>query len=348
MILFRADGNARVGLGHVMRCLSLADAFQAAGETCRFLLADGGAAALVRGRGHDVTVLDTAYDAMETELGRMEALIREEAPRALVVDSYFVTAGYLSTLRAACDGRGAVLAYVDDVLAFPYDCHVLLNYNIYADEQAYRALYGERPLPRLLLGTAYAPLRREFRDLPRRTTRPAGRDILVSTGGADTAGMAAALARAASGDAYRRYRFRFLVGAMSDSRAELEALAAAAPGITLHSGVTDMAGLMGACDAAISAAGSTLYELCATQTPTVTYVVADNQIPGADGFARRGILRCAGDVRQLGREALAERCISQAAALAEDADARSAVSARMAAVVDGRGASRVAQSLLHP
>lgn len=51
------------------------------------------------------------------------------------------------------------------------------------------------------------------------------------------------------------------------------------------------------CDIAISAAGSTLYELCATGIPAITYTLADNQLIAAEQFDKQGIMLSAGDCR---------------------------------------------------
>ena len=54
MICFRADGNAHIGSGHIMRCLSLAAALRTLGEDCLFAMADDTMAATVRSRGFEV------------------------------------------------------------------------------------------------------------------------------------------------------------------------------------------------------------------------------------------------------------------------------------------------------
>lgn len=50
-----------------------------------------------------------------------------------------------------------------------------------------------------------------------------------------------------------------------------------------NSGIIQTASGMGI-GSGISAASSTLYELCAMQTPTITYIFADNQVLVAKGF----------------------------------------------------------------
>ena len=106
-----------------------------------------------------------------------------------------------------------------------------------------------------------------------------------------------------------------------------------------------MSKLMCACDLAVSAAGSTLYELCATQTPAVTYILADNQIPGAEGFERHGVLKNCGDVRTCGGEVLAQRLIGEVTDLAGRFHKRIEISQKQRDMVDGMGALRMIEAL---
>ena len=125
---------------------------------------------------------------------------------------------------------GGKLIYIDDVLFFSYPCDILINYNIYADESRYRTLYRDAVLPELLLGTAYAPLRREF--------------------------------------------------------------------------------------------------------------------AGAHGFEQRRIMKCAGDIRELGAGALAARLIDMASKLCDNKEERRLISKRQGNVVDGKGAERVVERIM--
>lgn len=347
MILFRADGNANVGLGHVMRNLSIADAFHKLGEANCFAVADESMQELIACRGYEVKVLGTKYDQMDTEIDLLEDLVKTLRPKALLVDSYFVTDTYLHSLHEICKEANALLVYVDDVLAFPYECDVLINYNIYATPEEYRRLYKDLSLPELLLGTMYAPLRTEFQGLKNRKLRMDAKDILISTGGADFEHFGLELLRAIlRHDNWNNYRFHFVIGAMNEDKVEIERIASNAEHICLHKNVSNMSELMQACDVAVSAAGSTLYELCVTQTPSVTYILADNQIPGAEGFTQKGVLSNAGDVRVLGLEQLANNVLNEAVDLLNDFEKRSAISEKMKSVVDGNGAERIASEIL--
>lgn len=126
----------------------------------------------------------------------------------------------------------------------------------------------------------------------------------------------------------------------------IQQLMAGEDNIFIHYNVNNMAELMSECDAAISAAGSTLYELCATQTPTITYILADNQILGAESFERNGVLKNAGDVRVLGAERLSCRLIRDAVGLCDDYAERCRIARRQRMLVDGRGAEKVMKWLM--
>ncbi len=345
-VLFRADANPSVGFGHIMRCLSIADAAKDFHQEAVFLLADTTVQALVKGRGYRTVVLGTDYKSMESETEKVGAVIEQYHAEMLLVDSYFVTERYLNTLRHMCKRADCRLVYIDDVLAFPYPCDVLVNYNIYGPDADYRGLYRGTTSPVLLLGTSFVPLRKEFQSLKSRAVRKQGKHVLVSTGGSDSEHMTLALVEEIRKNAAESVTFHMVVGAMNADRDAISVRAEKVKNIVLHENVSNMSELMQEADAAVSAAGSTLYELCAAQTPAVTYILADNQIPGAEGFARHGILKSCGDIRVLGSRELARRLVQEAVSLCGQYDERLRIAERMSGVVDGRGAGRIVKTII--
>ena len=345
-ILFRADANSAIGVGHVMRCLSIAGAAVSQNINVCFVLADDARRDLVAERGYQSIILGTAYDDLDGEAERFSSIVAEFKPKALIVDSYFVTDYYLSALRNVCRSINCRLVYIDDVLAFPYPCDVLLNYGIYATVAGYNSLYkDEKKAPTFLLGTSYTPLRQEFQNTVPRVVRKQGRDILCSTGGSDFTHMTLALVTEIQRCAVSELTFHVIIGAMNEDKALIYEKTEDDPNIVLYADVRNMSALMQSCDVAISAAGSTLYELCATQTPTITYILADNQIPGADGFERYGIMKCVGDVRQMGAKGLAENLVREAIRFADNYEERCQIAELQHMVVDGKGADRIIEKL---
>ena len=95
-------------------------------------------------------------------------------------------------------------------------------------------------------------------------------------------------------------------------------------------------------DFCVSAAGSTLYELCACGTPTVSYVLADNQIDHASKFSEKHLIPCLGDIRKKTIEDELQNKII----LFKDYTYRKEISERMQLVVDGNGAIRIANYIM--
>lgn len=333
MIVFRADGNPQIGTGHVMRCLSLADAFRERGIRSAFVTAEPYMRPLIQDRGYECFVLDSPYDRMEEEFPALLPLLRTERPAAVILDSYFVTPEYMSALRAE-----STLAYIDDLAAFDYPADVVVNYNLYGETMDYP------PGKAYLLGPRYAPLREQFRNLAPRTAGERTEGILISTGGTDQYHVALRCVEyllehpPVSGDVYH-----IVLGAMNRDAEQIEQLAAAVPYIEPHRQVADMCGLMLQCEAAVSAAGTTLYELCACGLPAVTYILADNQMQGAAAFEAAGLMPCAGDVRR--DPSFPERIFSKLERLMADPRGKEAVSRRMQRLVDGEGAAHLAEAL---
>ena len=204
------------------------------------------------------------------------------------MDSYFVTSQYMEAIRNI-----SRLLYIDDLNAFDYPADAVVNYNIYGPELPYpqNKTY--------FLGPQYAPLRKEFQGLSQRNTKDRVENVLVSTGGTDQYHVALHCAEYLREHLPRENMiFHLVLGAMNRDIVQLEQIAEDFSFIKLHRQVTDMCSLMLQCDVAISAAGTTLYELCACGLPTVTYILADNQIQGAQMFQKAGLMPCAGDIRE--------------------------------------------------
>lgn len=338
--MFRADAGADIGYGHVMRCLSLARALRKMKMRCIFVSCNSVPHKVIAQNGFELFVLNTDEKEMLSELEKVRQLIGKLSPRFIVVDSYRVSSAYMRALREL-----APLIYIDDVKAFPYPCDVLVNYNIYGEDwlQDYQSGQAEFAT-KLLLGLQYVPLREEFACCLPHTIRWRVKNILVSTGGADTQDMTRrTLALIRRNSKWCDIQFHFLVGALNPYKHQIKEMASKMGNVKLHFQAKNISGLMQACDMAVSAAGSTLYELCACGTPTVTYILADNQISGAKAFAEQELILVAGDCRYAGFEKkLSERMET----MISSRELRQVTSKRMQSHVDGTGAMRLAGDLL--
>lgn len=332
MILIRADANEIIGTGHVMRCLSIAHAFANAGHEVRFVTADHIGDKLISSAGFSSVCLDSEWTEMDGE--QINCLLSTYHPVLFLVDSYFVTEKYFKSLSAVCR-----VAYIDDLNVITWDVDYLIDYNIFGtvlDYSNYRHSHTK-----LLLGPTYAPLRPEFQSIPPHPIKSVT-DIMVSAGGADPEGVTEIMMNELC-SRWASIRFHFIVGALNPRLDNIKALAP--NNAILHINKKNMSGLMQICDLAISAAGSTLYELCACGTPTVTYTLADNQLLAAEEFQKQGIMIFAGDFRRNDRFLDDVKDIVKD--LIENKEKRWELSIRMQSLVDGRGAERIVGSLLN-
>lgn len=338
MIGIRADANREIGMGHVMRCLSVATALKERGQEVCFILADESAAELLEGRGMRYYILGSDYRDMESELPVLERWLAEEKPQCLLIDSYYVSAKYLELLR-----QRTRTVYLDDVNAFPYPVDILVNYNIYGDLLPYREQASNSQM-QFLLGTAYVPLRKEFQNV-KYSVRPDVRNVLITTGGSDKYNLAGKILEILLQDNRTgQFCYHVVSGAFNANLPYLEALAGEHENIKIHQNVSEMSELMQKCDVAITAGGSTMYELSAVGVPIICFSFVDNQERIVQTFADRGIVGYGGNYLTE-KEELLEKVKACLAELSESREKRQTFSDRQRRLVDGLGAMRVAEIL---
>ena len=334
-LYIRTDGNAEIGTGHVMRCLSVAKAYSKSGGDCVFITADTKMKALIEEKGFPVTCLDSVWNDLDKETDKMEQLINERKIERLFIDSYFVTPDYLSRLNAL-----TYLQYLDDMDAFIYPCSELINYNVYAVKLDYPSRY---PGTKLKIGPKYAPLRDEFLNLPPRQINETVKSILITSGGNDPWNVSGQIVKLIKQQpSLSHLHINIVVGRFNKHNEELDAHSKEYSGITLHQNINDISLLMCRSDIAISAGGSTLYELSACGTPTIVFSMAENQVLNASAFGEGYMLYC-GDIRD-GEEKCINGIMQNLEKLSKDYNLRQELSNKCHELVDGHGALRIADS----
>lgn len=334
---FRTDGNEIIATGHVMRCLSIADACKDIGHEVTFITADDQCNDLIQQRGYNAINLAGKWNDLEYELDEIGCLISEHDVQILIIDSYYVTEKYLRTLKTLTK-----TVYIDDLNAFHYLVDVLINYSIYADKFNYPSLYSDT---KLLLGCDYVPLRTQFRGIDRKIVCKEVQNILITTGGTDYQNVIGRLLNKMVVDKYlESISIHVVVGMFNANLDELRVIEKQYVNVNIHCNVLNMAELMKGADIAISAGGSTLYELAACGVPTITYSFADNQMDNVREFADRGLMEYAGDVRHN-----IDNCIgalyNMINLLVQNQEKRQSLSHQLLKLVDGEGTMRIAKEL---
>lgn len=335
VIGFRTDASREIGTGHLMRCLTLADALRAGGADCRFLIRPTPLTDSLRAAGHGVELLPNEFGGEAADADACLARLPELVDW-LVVDHYGLSADWERRLRP----RARRIAAIDDLADRPHDADLLLDQNEVADrEQRYQGL-----LPagcRSLLGSRYALLRPEFTGIARRPRDGRLQRVLVNFGGSDP-GNATGLALAALAALPEPLTVDVVIGQLHPAIAAITELCQQQPSWTLHLQTRRMAELMAAADFCLGASGSTAWERCAMGLPSLLLTVADNQHPLAAAIARRGAAIWPGDAADVSATQLA----GLIQALRACPDWLRAMSDAAAALCDGRGTARVAAALL--
>jgi UDP-2,4-diacetamido-2,4,6-trideoxy-beta-L-altropyranose hydrolase len=338
-LLFRADADVRMGTGHVMRCLALAQTCRDEGGTVRLAAAHLPSSLRARwiGEGINPETL-SAKPGSDDDAEQTIALSRKLGTDWVVLDGYQFPASFQRTIKQA----GLRLLTMDDFgHAGHYWADLVLNQNLHADE----AFYAQRePYTRLLLGTRFALLRREFgkwrgcqREIPE-----VGRKVLVTLGGSDPDNIAGKIVRALLQVKIQDLEAVVLAGASNPHLAKLEALVLDRDtGIRVQRTCTDMPGVMAWADMAIAAGGTTSWERALLGLPSLVVILADNQQQMAESAERVGIGWNLGSAQTLSLPAIA----SAVERLSRDASARAKMAQCGPELVDGLGARRVLNEL---
>jgi len=315
-IVIRAEGGPGIGMGHVMRMLVLADKLKAFAEVvfaCRDNKEFEPGVRQIEACGYSVWRFSG-----ETVIDRLAAIGGD----CLITDSYDIDEGYFDRTK---DIFG-ITGYMDDINKVRIYADFIINQNIYAEDMEYKAGIGTK----LFLGTRYLLLRDEFRNLPKRKTRMHIEDVLITLGGADPGNLSETIALKLS-KVFPEITFHIAVGPSFTNRDSIERIAGG--NIILHYN-PKMSELMLKCDAAISACGSTVYELCACGTPIIGVAAAPNQIMTSRSMDIKGALKYAAGAGEI---------VQQLESLNYNTRARMSDTARE--LVDGYGSIRVSEQI---
>jgi len=299
-IVFRVDASIQMGTGHVMRCLTLADALKNQGAECYFICREhpGNLIGLIIQRGHHVEalpyidisqqsnlqsyMLDLAHASwlgttQKEDSSLCVSIVKALQPDWLIVDHYALDVRWEEEFRPYCKR----LMVIDDLADRQHDCDLLLDQTFGRDLKDYKPRVP--PSCEILCGTEYALLRPEFSQwrgysLKRRENSEL-QHLLINLGGVDKDNITTQILIALKQSSLpSELKITVVMGGTAPWIKEVCQQAKDMPWITeVVVGVNNMAELMAKSDLAIGAAGSTSWERCCLGLPSIMIVLADNQ-----------------------------------------------------------------------
>ncbi|MGO1468948.1 MAG: UDP-2,4-diacetamido-2,4,6-trideoxy-beta-L-altropyranose hydrolase [Tissierella sp.] len=333
-ILIRADGSSKIGLGHIIRTMALANELTGRGCHVYYLTkSDEKVVDILADNAFEVISIEQDLD-IKGEIDIVNKNIKEKGINIFVGDSFCIDRYYLSNL----DRNKVLVVLLDNLRDMSLDADLIINGGIYAPDFQKKA---EKYNTKALLGLSYTLLREQFMNLKTRIINKDVKNILITMGGADVLNMTYDLMEYII-ELDGKLHLNVIVGNAFTKRDEIKSLAQNNPNISLYSNVNNMAELMEKNDIAISAGGTTLYELAATGTPTITIVQADNQFLQATKFDKKKMVINAGD----GHEISKQKFLKILEDLIINYERRKEMSKLGQSSIDGKGANRCSSIIL--
>ena len=333
-LVIRADANAHIGTGHLMRCLALAQGWKDAGGEVTFVTACSNDNLLGRlyDEGFTVHKIENPYPHPQDWQTTRE-ILEEHKDAWLVIDGYHFDSSYQRLVKES----GHPLLAIDDYgHAGHYYADIVLNQNLHAENLTYSC----EPYTKLLLGTKYVLLRREFlkwrgwkREIPE-----VARKVLVTMGGSDPENVTLKVINAINMVDFGPLEVAVVVGPTNPHYEALERAARTSRhSIVLMRNVPDMPELMSWADIAIAAGGTTCWELAFMGLPFVVIVLAKNQRLVAEALNDVGCALDLGWHDDLSSLEITEPLVS----LLLNQKRRAEMNQRGQQIVDGKGVIRV-------
>ena len=336
------DASERIGSGHMMRCLSIADAARAQGIQVHFVVSSLYAEKVIRTRGYEVVKTkrnERSYSSLDAK--QLGHIARGHNASLILVDSYAVNNSFFSELKR--EARREKIFYIDDYYTFnegyqnaplKWPVHGLINYSFgvsaenYDESRAYSDVV-------LLAGPQYAPVSSRFRGL-RYSVADTVNSILITSGSTNPKGILERIYQGVQ-TVFPDVDIWVVVG----PKATFHLDGGTTERMHILHNVQDMPSLMQRMDIAIAAGGTTLYELAAIGVPTVAVPAVDNQLLNIRGFEKMKL----GIIVKTAQPSATE--IQEAVSkLVLRADLRKQFSNKMRSSVSGDGSELIVQGML--
>ncbi|MEI2635671.1 MAG: UDP-2,4-diacetamido-2,4,6-trideoxy-beta-L-altropyranose hydrolase [Methylotenera sp.] len=352
-IAFRVDASMQIGTGHVMRCMTLADALADDDTTIHFICKHlpGSLEKMLQDKGFDVSILPVTEQpneefplahsdwlgvAQEVDARATLALIQNQGYDWLIIDHYALDIRWEKVLRPVVKK----IMVIDDLADREHDCDVLLDQNLYADQET--RYKGKVPNQcRTLIGPRYALLRKEFAEYRKRVKPREGKaiHILVFFGGVDANDFTTKTVLALSQITEHNFLVDVVIGDQHPNKEEIGTLCQRL-GYSCYVQTNKMAELMANADFSIGAGGGAVWERACLMLPTLSIPIAQNQVKQLGDIALTGVTYIFD-----AEDYTAERIKKHVEVLIENNALRNLLSVRSAEIVDCEGVYRVAQAL---
>lgn len=288
MFYFRVDSNEYIAGGHLARCVSIAQGLIERGQSVKFLIADNNPVDILRTNGFDYLILGSDWRDLATGLDRTREVLCSDEKAVLVVDTYSITTEYVKKLMHL-----SKIVYLGSRRVCLGEIRLLINYSADIDYEFYNENYSSET--RLLLGPKYAPIRKKFSNR-KYILNDKCKTVLVTSGNTNKYGIIEAIIDTLTPilDKYE-INIMLVVGPMFEKPEKIYQRYVEYSRVKILENVTDMSEVMSQSDIAISANGTTVYELAAIGVPTISFAMVEEQVASAKALHELGVVDYCGN-----------------------------------------------------
>ena len=315
-VIFRVDASLKMGTGHVIRCLTLAQVLKDNGAKVEFICRKHKGNLIDKIRSsefivHELEVFEeTEVDTRLAHSHWLEAtqqqdaddcidILKAEKTDWLIVDNYALDEEWQKKLKPYYEK----LMVIDDLADRKHQCDILLDQTFGRQQEDYLTLTPEDC--KLLLGSQYALLRPEFVEwrgisLERRS-KPEFKQLLINMGGVDVDNVTEkVLDELTICNLPNDLKITVVMGGSAPHLESIKSKAIVLPYKTeIKVDVDNMAEIMANSDIAIGAAGATTWERCCLGLPTIQIVIAKNQQFLAEKLAYQNIAKLVKETNEI-------------------------------------------------
>jgi UDP-2,4-diacetamido-2,4,6-trideoxy-beta-L-altropyranose hydrolase len=263
-VVFRVDSSSQIGLGHLMRCLVLAEQYKKDNIVFSVQDLEGNANQKIIDKGHKIVILRDNF------IGELVQSINELNADMVIFDNYDIDSKFEKEIK---EKTGVKILSLDDTYE-KHHCDILLNHNIYAEADKYKGLVPEFCVIRC--GSEHTLIRDEFKEI-KIQSRPINKNnpvVFVSLGGSDPYNIGLIVLEVLSG--FENITINFATTSSNKSISKLQGLSKKYQNINICVDC-NITKLMNNSDYAIITPSVIVHEALALQIPFISIMTADNQ-----------------------------------------------------------------------
>lgn len=272
-----SEGNFEIGYGHITRCTAIHQAFEERGIIPYFIV------------NGDETVNNTLKVQRKyifnwlIDFNQLLSLI--DGSEVVIIDSYLAPLSIYKRISEIAKKP----VFIDDNVRLKYPPGLVVNYSIFANTLH----YPDEDSVKYLLGPEYCLVRNEFWNLKKKKKINEIKNVLITFGGSDMKNLTPPILEMLN-NFFPNLKKKIIIGKSFKNIGKIEAQTDKNCELIYYPTAEGMKKVMMESDLAITAGGTTIYELSIVGVPAISIAVAENQLNNAKSFSKLGLNYFAG------------------------------------------------------